>query len=884
MNKDNFDANPQTGWGGSKYHLLPASDNDIDPASNLMENYLMGYVDSMKSGWAPMRVTVTGNAGEAKGLKFEREATKMGWTYTASTSQKNRCCAWINNEMTQSVTGLSQNPGYNGGWTIMQEFEVAKYTWGGYIRLRLYGYYPTVIENKDGWETIEGTDLYGTGSGWGWTDTMDAQHAGQFFNGSYDVPLVFSGIDNRDTVKLSINDWNVDTCRFEKKVGGRLLCFHILGAMNYIEANDYYNGQTIGISTNQGKVSVGLCQKVGNLYVYHPKTTQMWADSQTTSSSACFSVSNTTQVAWLQGPYTGNPSTFGTYGYLSCDFYADGAPYNMNCRETDLDVPADWFTWLYSLSWTGRAFAVYKGMLAKNIGTINGDKLFALRNTFNISQVKTVWAIINKNNQTAVNGYNTDCYTSIFNPDDSPSFKQQTGTDETLDPILRPWQKLGHKNWEDTFEEDDIPEPANNDDTDPEPEEGYPDNDDDKDDGQPPELTKTEELSFGSSTKFHALSASTFRTLLNNLAIAVQDSYSNPTDGNKFLAKCGDRTDGNIQISQTGFVKDYIISCRLYPFTMPESGFSGGTKKDNIAFGYMGAKLDCDNYMMNPVCHARPVYINVPGIHGMDVKQCTFRDFEPYAKYSILLPFIGEIELPAHNVVCSTICVYYTFDFSTGTCACNVTARGGFNTEERDETPLISKSGICSSGLSIAGNDVVRQSDQISLATLNAQKARFNTVAGTVAEIGGTAGKLAESAVAGYKKGGAEGAAMLAGSAALGEIPAYVQKIGNLAYDDKLAGMQKTIASRDVPFNMSFGSNPSIGYCYLSPSVRVQRASTFEPPGYAHTYGLPLHDKRKLSSMRGFVQCASPDVTGIPALEAEQQQINELLRQGIYMG
>ena len=882
MDKDNFNWTAINGWGGSKY-CTPGAGGTISPATNVMENYLMGYVDSLKSGWAPMRVSVTGDAGEAKGLKFEREATKMGWSYTASTDQKNRCCAWIDNQMTHSVTGLSQNDNLNGGWHLMQEFEVAKYTWAGYIRLRLYGYYPSVIANKDGWETIEGSDLYGTDSGWGWTDTMDAEHAGKFFNGSYDVPLIFPGLDSRDAVKLNIKDWNVETCRFEKTVGGRLLCFNILGAMNYIEGVDYYNGQTIGESTNQGKVSVGLCQKVGNLYVYHPKTTQMWADSQTSSSSACFSVSQTTQVNWLQGPYTGNPSTFGTYGYLSCDFYADSSPFNMNCRETDLDIPPEWFTWLFSLSWTNRAFACYKGFMAHYIGG-TGDKIYALRNTFNISQVKTVWAIINKNNQTAVNGYNTDCYTSIFNPDDSPTFKQQTGTDETLDPVLRPWQKLGHKNWEDTFDEDDIPEPSNKDDTDPEPEDGYPDNNDDKDDGKPPGLTKTEEFSFGSATKFHALSASTFRNLLNNLAVAVIDSYNSPTDDTKFLAKCGSKSDGKIQISQSGFIKDYIISCRLYPFTMPESGFTSGNKVDNIAFGYMGASLSCDNYAMNPVRHAPPVYIQVPGIHGMDVKQCTYRDFEPYTKYSILLPFIGEVELPAHNVVCATVCIYYTFDFSTGTCACNVTARGGFNTEERDETPLISKSGVCSSGLSIAGNDVVRQSDQISLATLNAQKARFNTAAGTVADIGSTAGKMAESAVAGYKKGGAEGAAMMAGSAALGEIPAFVQKIGNLAYDDKLAGMQKTIASRDVPFNMSFGSNPSIGYCYLSPSVRVQRATVFEPKGYAHTYGLPLHDRRKLSTMRGFVQCASPDVTGIPALEAEQQQINELLRQGIFMG
>ena len=446
--------------------------------------------------------------------------------------------------------------------------------------------------------------------------------------------------------------------------------------------------------------------------------------------------------------------------------------------------------------------------------------------------------------------------------------------------------------------------PADPDDDTPDPEdEGYPDKEDiNVDDGDLPDTTLSS-MRHGSMTNFCVLTPNEFVDFRETLSRTVKDSMNNDGQGtglkNTFMYLLGKvKKDANDQAeyetAENNFIKDYIVSCRFYPFDLsgayargPQDGkpLATGDYSD-IPFGFNGASISQHNLGLNGTHVITEVaVIEVPNSNPderlrMDYAGCTFLDFEPYTKYTMVLPFVGEVELPSHEVVCSQIGVTYAIDFTTGTCLARVYKlhSGYAGNVTGGVISLANKTTTIGASMSIAGNDIVRQADQMNAAYANQ---RLNRQVNTLKQVEAImpSKKQVETAM---KNGGFQTALKDYALDQILNIPSNMEMMAQIRASDLLSQIDVSQASRDVPFNLQGGSNPSV-LCYLeTPYIRVERASWFRPKGYAHTFGYPFEDSVAISEIDGFFQCSNPDVSGIEATEIEQKMINDALREGSY--
>lgn len=451
-------------------------------------------------------------------------------------------------------------------------------------------------------------------------------------------------------------------------------------------------------------------------------------------------------------------------------------------------------------------------------------------------------------------------------------------------------------------------EPVDPGDDTPDPEdEGYPDKEEvNVDEGEvPDDMTFT--LRKGSMTNFCVLTPYEFKLFRRALAQTVEDSMNNTGAGsgakNTFMYLLGKvKRDMNditeFETAENNFIKDYIVSCRFYPFDLTQvlCQVYGNTAEPvadgdytNIPFGFNGASITQHNLgLAGSHVQTILVTIDVPNSNPdarlqMDYRGCTFLDFEPYTKYTMVLPFVGEVELASHDVVCSKLFIYYVIDFTTGTCCACVAKDGNASGGYSDGTVtgfrvLASKTTTIGASMSIAGNDIVRQADQMNAAYVNQRLNRQVNALKQVEAIMPTK-KQVETAM---KNGGFQTALKDYAIDQVLNIPSNMEMMAQIRASDLLSQVDVSQASRDVPFNMQGGSNPSVLHRISTPYLRIERASWFRPKGYAHTFGYPFEDSVAISEIDGFFQCSNPDVSGIPATEIEQKMINDALREGSY--
>lgn len=448
------------------------------------------------------------------------------------------------------------------------------------------------------------------------------------------------------------------------------------------------------------------------------------------------------------------------------------------------------------------------------------------------------------------------------------------------------------------------------------PEEGKPDRDA-TDEGDPPEEEEVTEVR-SSMTKYYVLTPQQFDLLRQALASTVQDTWNNPTDETKFVYRLGklikDGSTARYETAGNNFIGDYLVSCRMYPFDLKESeSYAGSAYTNNlpetaITFGYNGANIDCHDWhagvytLYGVIQSCKRLYITVPCRAGTTNKaDVTFLDFEPFTKYSILLPFLGEFELPARSVVCATLEIKYQIDFSSGTIQAVVYARDGYNAATTDisdtkhPTTILQKSGVIGCSLSITGNNIVKQGDQMVIAQMGLDKSRLHSIVSDVNANIPVEAKTAGGALAtGMQEGPEAGIAQWATSTVSGKldkimnIPNRVEEIFGNYTNMCAAGINKSQASRDVPFILSQGTNIAPLMNLNQVAVRAQRAIAFYPDGYAHMYGLPKQQTMKIGALKGFVQTAAFDCSGIGSgtepvpTEIEQKMIVDALKNGAF--
>lgn len=563
----------------------------------------------------------------------------------------------------------------------------------------------------------------------------------------------------------------------------------------------------------------------------------------------------------------------------------------------------------YGIEITGPAGAGYISM------DVTGTLFSGMNSTyhFHYETIPSIWSVsLNINNTIPVYNQTSPLGMNAFTFNGGVSWT----LGEMTVPTDEPWKYYETKIKPHVPPGDDIYpdgyDPGKEDDP---PEEGKPDRDA-TDEGEPPEVEEVKSVN-SAMTKYYVLTPWQFDKLRQVLALTVQDTYNNPNDETKFLYRLGKLIkDGNTnryETSQNNFIGDYLVSCRMYPFDLKESeNWSGdpytGPPATAITFGYNGANIDCTDWpdkvysLFGVIQSCKNLTVTVPCRAGTtNVADVTFLDFEPFCKYSIILPYLGEFEIPARSVLCATLDIHYQIDFSSGTIQAVVYSKGGYNsasTEGTDTTPpttILQKAGVIGCSLSVTGNNIVKQGDQMVIAQMGMDKARLHSIVSDVNANLPVAAKTAGGALStGLEEGPQAGLAQWATSTVSGKIdkimniPNRVEEIFGNYTNMCAAGINKSQASRDVPFILSQGTNISPLMNLNQVAVRTQRAIAFYPNGFSHMYGLPKQQTMKIGSLKGFVQTAAFDCSGIGSgtepvpTEIEQKMIVDAMKNGAY--
>lgn len=213
-----------------------------------------------------------------------------------------------------------------------------------------------------------------------------------------------------------------------------------------------------------------------------------------------------------------------------------------------------------------------------------------------------------------------------------------------------------------------------------------------------------------------------------------------------------------------------------------------------------------------------------------------FRDYEPYTRLSLFLPFVGEVNISTNDCILPhSIKVIYNLDFLSGAACAEVLVDG--------DVRYAYQAAMCAA-IPVTSSDASRL-----LASLIG--AAIGTVGGGIMGgiVGGTAGSrmTARSLIGGVS------------DAVMSPINGIqIQRTGSISANTGLLGEMK-------------------------PYVLVTRPISYIPDSYESLIGRPYQTTASLGSQTGFVKVREVHLDGITATEVEKEEIERLLKEGVIL-
>ena len=229
-----------------------------------------------------------------------------------------------------------------------------------------------------------------------------------------------------------------------------------------------------------------------------------------------------------------------------------------------------------------------------------------------------------------------------------------------------------------------------------------------------------------------------------------------------------------------------------------------------------------------------------------------WRDYSPYTRLYVSLPYCGVYELDLNRYYGKTVEVRYFFDTRTGGCIACLIANGHL---------MDYYNGQCGVTMPITLTDFSRYANS-----------QIQTLLGA----GGQAASTGINAASGAGQLAAAGG----GAAALGLVGAGVAgaSIGvKTAYGLSMNNINK--------FNVTKGGSSSMINEYLPQYVEFifEIQDDCAPSNYGQIYGYPSMISGSVGSFSGFLKCQSVKLNCANATEAERNEIKQLLMSGIYI-
>ena len=201
-------------------------------------------------------------------------------------------------------------------------------------------------------------------------------------------------------------------------------------------------------------------------------------------------------------------------------------------------------------------------------------------------------------------------------------------------------------------------------------------------------------------------------------------------------------------------------------------------------------------------------------------------DYHPFTSIRLYLPFVGIVDLDTADTMRGSIKVMYHVDVLTGTCLAEVRV-------SRDTAggTLYTFTGNCAVQYPVSSGSYV----------------------GMITGALGLAGTLIGS----YVSGGAMLPAVLRAGANIGNMHANVQHSGNLGANSGAMGIKK-------------------------PYLIIERSQQEMPKRYTDVHGYPTYVVNGIGAISGFARIIEIDLKS-NATDAEQEEIEELLRSGVFV-
>ena len=287
-----------------------------------------------------------------------------------------------------------------------------------------------------------------------------------------------------------------------------------------------------------------------------------------------------------------------------------------------------------------------------------------------------------------------------------------------------------------------------------------------------------------------------------------------------------------------------IISCKLIksPAPIPVSGSEPFTVY-GVTLQYEGSDITLPVVNDNPTASFGPY--NIPR------KFNDFRDFAPYTKVEIYLPYCGWTVLPSHVVGRSVSVTYYT-DIIAGTCKAVVYCNSNVIAEA---------AGVIGLDIPMVTENAGAKAEAVTMGLLAYGKAGLQTALGVGAAVASKGKVGVKSAV-----GGLENLVSAYSQTAMAFNQNYTEINGKNGDGCCIAGISAIVIKITRP---KYGSNTTPPYV---------------PSNYAHSTGFVSMQSGTVGSFTGLLVADNVDTSGISgATDREKQLIKLYLESGIFV-
>lgn len=285
-----------------------------------------------------------------------------------------------------------------------------------------------------------------------------------------------------------------------------------------------------------------------------------------------------------------------------------------------------------------------------------------------------------------------------------------------------------------------------------------------------------------------------------------------------------------------------LVSCKLIkpPAAIPTTGSEPFTIY-GVKPQYEGADITLPVVSGNPDASFGP--------YTIDRKFNDFRDYAPYTRVSIYLPYCGWCDLPSH-VVGRSVSVKYFTDIIAATC----------------KAVVFCNNNIIAEAAGVIGLDIPFVADNVG-AKMQAVTAGMIAALGGGIQLGAGIGTMVST------KSGSGAKAALSGASQY--LSGYSQMA--MAFNENT-----TEISGKNGDGCCLAGATNIIIKIVRPKKGAYTTAPFTPPGYGHNVGFVSQKQVKVSSVSGLLIADNVDTSGISgATEAERAEIKRVLETGL---